>query len=294
MTKDFLDLEKLVAKIQAQLAPNAEILHDQKLDGRKSGRKRQIDVLVRDRIGQYEIMIVIDCKDYKKPADVKSVEEFYGLCDDVGAQKGVLVCPTGFSAAAKTRADGLQIDLYSPVDTDEHKWKLSPEIPAFVDFRSAAISFGIRSSSPYPFMMPQNFFEALCAYDEADNKLGTPLEVATRKWNDGIFPDDVGFHKDVNIFDHDITLVDNGYGKKIPVELYCGLHIRAEYYFGMFPITRISGFKDEIRGGVITNAFEVGILSPEEVSETWKKVNALEDAPVSPVIGLTGRVAWLE
>ncbi len=29
--------------------------------------------------------------------------------------KGVPVCPKGFSEAAKTRAEGLQIDLYSPV-----------------------------------------------------------------------------------------------------------------------------------------------------------------------------------
>jgi hypothetical protein len=103
MTADSRDLELLVAKIQQQLAPKAEVLHDVKLDGRQSKTKRQIDVLVRENIGQYEIRIIIDCKDYKKPVDVKGVEEFYGLLHDVGAHKGVLVCPKGFSEAAKTR-----------------------------------------------------------------------------------------------------------------------------------------------------------------------------------------------
>ena len=88
MTKASRDLELLVAKIQKQLAPDSEVLHDVKLDGRESNRKRQIDVLVRQRIGQYEIQIVIDCKDYARPVDVKGVEEFYGLLLDVGAQKG--------------------------------------------------------------------------------------------------------------------------------------------------------------------------------------------------------------
>jgi hypothetical protein len=67
------------------LAPDAEVLHDVKLDGRFSNTKRQIDVLVRQRVGQYEMLIVIDCKDYARPLDVKAVEEFHGLCDDVGA-----------------------------------------------------------------------------------------------------------------------------------------------------------------------------------------------------------------
>jgi hypothetical protein len=62
----------------------------------------------------------------------------------------------------------------------------------------------------------------------------------------------------------------------------------------MLPITRISGFKDEIRGGVITNAFEVGILSPDEVSEKWEKIESRKNAPLSPVISLTGRVAWVQ
>ena len=36
MTKASRDLEILVANIQKQLAPNSEVLHDVKLDGRQS------------------------------------------------------------------------------------------------------------------------------------------------------------------------------------------------------------------------------------------------------------------
>ena len=52
MTKASRDLELLVAKIQKELAPDSEVLHDVKLVGRKSKRERQIDVLVRQKIGQ--------------------------------------------------------------------------------------------------------------------------------------------------------------------------------------------------------------------------------------------------
>ena len=91
------ELEILVSKIQKALAPNAEVTHNAKIIGRHTKVSRQIDVLVRQKVGQYEMMIVIDCKDYKKPVDVKGVEEFHGLVDDVGAHKGALVCPKGFS-----------------------------------------------------------------------------------------------------------------------------------------------------------------------------------------------------
>lgn len=86
------ELGILVTKIQSQLAPNAEVSHDVRLDGRYSKRKRQIDVLVKQRIGQYEMMIVRDCKDQDSPVDVQGIEEFQGLVDDVGAHKGSLVC----------------------------------------------------------------------------------------------------------------------------------------------------------------------------------------------------------
>ena len=71
--KDSVGLEILVSRIQQQLAPDAEVIHNANLPGRKSNRSRQIDVLVRQKIGQYEMLIVLDCKDYAKPVDVKGV-----------------------------------------------------------------------------------------------------------------------------------------------------------------------------------------------------------------------------
>jgi hypothetical protein len=121
--KDSRELEILVAKIQGKLAPDAQVIHDVKLMGRHSKRERQIDVLVRKKIGQYEMLIVLDCKDYSRPVDVKGIEEFHGLLTDVGAHRGALVSPRGFTETAKTRAAGLQLDLFSPIDTEPHKWQ---------------------------------------------------------------------------------------------------------------------------------------------------------------------------
>jgi hypothetical protein len=122
------ELEILVAKIQERLAPGAEVIHDARLPSRSSKGTRQLDVLLRQRVGQYEMNIALECKDYNRPVDVKGVEEFHGLLQDVGANKGAMVCPRGFTQGAKDRATGLEIDLYSPIDTDPHKWQVRVEV----------------------------------------------------------------------------------------------------------------------------------------------------------------------
>ena len=290
----FRELEQLVAKIQKQLAPQAEVLHNVYMDGRRSGRKRQIDVLVRERIGQYEISIIIDCKDYKKPVDVKGVEEFDGLLADVGAQKGVLVCPAGFTASAKIRADGLQIDLYSPFDTGLHKWQVKATIPAICDFRSARMAFGVRFSRPLPLRLMPDFFSSTSAYGADGIELGTPLATATRRWDNGEFPSEPGIHENVDVFGSREVMFDNGFGTRVPIEMYMSLHVDQELYYGQLPVPRISGFKDEMTGKVITNAFEFGMLDPNEVESTWLKIKNEDEAPVRPVILMRGLVAWAE
>jgi hypothetical protein len=292
------ELEQLVAKIQRQLAPKAEVLHDVRLMGRHTGEKRQIDVLVREQIGQYEIRIIIDCKDYKHPVDVKGVEEFWGLLDDVGAQKGVLVCPRGFTSTAKTRAEKLQIDLYSPVDTDSHKWQARATIPALCDFRGALISFGLSGSEPVPFRMPMDFFAKNEIYGPNEARLGTPLAVAVRRWNNGDFPTEPGLHERVKIFGDIETRTDNGYepprNYRVKVDLYASLNVYQELYYGQLPVPRISGFKDELTDKVITNAFEVGLISFEEVEKDWTKIKKIEEAPLPPVLVISGLMAWAE
>jgi len=70
---EWQQLELLVARIQQELAPNAEVLHNARVKGCATNQPRQADVLVRQSIGQYEMTIAIDCKDYSSPVDVKGV-----------------------------------------------------------------------------------------------------------------------------------------------------------------------------------------------------------------------------
>ncbi len=293
MAKSSVELEQLVQKIQKQLAPKAEVLHNVKMPGRLGGQDRQIDVLVREKVGQYEINIIIECKDHKRPIDVKGVEEFSGLLNDVGAQKGVLVCPMGFSGLAKTRAAGLQIDLYSPIDTDAHKWQVSASMPAICSFKSVAISFGVSMSAPLPFRIFPNFFSENVVYDKEKRELGTCYSKLVERWNNGELTDiPTSSDSQINIFGDQEVQADNGYGMLCPLELTAGLYVSEHLYSGQLPIPRISGFKDEMTGKVITNAFAVGLLDPNEISEKWTQIDSIDALKVKPVIQLQGVVCW--
>lgn len=70
---------------------DAEVLRDVHLLGKDSGVKRQIDVLVRQKKGDEETVILIECKHYASKINVKIVDAFIGCLEDVGADKGVIV-----------------------------------------------------------------------------------------------------------------------------------------------------------------------------------------------------------
>ena len=205
--------------------------------------------------------------------------------------RGVIVCPAGFTKNAKARAQQLQIDLYSPVDTEPHKWQARLKIPALCDFREARMSFGISCSAPLPFKLPNDFMTTSKVADAASNEeLGTMLSIASAEWNAGRYPSDPGEHARIPILPRELKM-DNGCGTQIPVDLTVGLVVSKYLYFGQFPITRLSGFHDRIGDAIIANAFEVGLLSLEEV-HTWKRLDDISEAPVKPVIIMSGLYGW--
>ena len=285
--QDWQILEELVASIQKQLAPDANVEHNVLIKGRITEVDRQVDVLVTQRIGQYKMTIAIDCKDTKRPIDTKGVEEFFGLVNDIGANKGVLVCPSGFTKAALKTAKSHQLQLYRPVDTGNHKWKIRASVPAICDFRSATLSIGIEYSAPLPFTLNKHI-AYLDVCDSGGKDLGTPAATATTKWNAGLFPIEPGDHSKCAIFGDCETFVDNGYGTQVPVNFYVDYHVNKRVYFGQIPIDKVSGFLDEHTGCVVTNSFTLGLLTPQEVMNTWKRLAPDEAPPVAPVFGLVG------
>src|SRR4051794_31190501 len=67
---------------------------DQKIRGRYSGVMRQVDaVITGGYAGEIDqgVKAVVDCKFYKDNVDVKGMEAFMGLVDDIGYEMGFMV-----------------------------------------------------------------------------------------------------------------------------------------------------------------------------------------------------------
>lgn len=288
--KDSIALEKLVTRIQSRLAPNSKVEHNVDLPTLDGKRTRQIDVLVTDQIGQYEFKIVIDCKDHAKNLDVREVGTFHDLVQDVGAHRGVLVCPKGFTSGALDRAKQLKIDLYSPVDTDPHKWQVSATAPCIVDYRAASIAIRFSVNSPHPWVIPYDMGDGEY-FDETETLRPPLIETMFSNWFEGKYPTEAGIHNNQPIYDGTTLMRVNPESELImPIDLTASVHVEQRYYFGHAKIEKISGFLDHQTGGVITNAFEL-LVDHDEVESSWQVINTVDDAPTRPLLVSTGLIA---
>ena len=69
------NFEELAYGIQKDIASDADVKFNKKILGKITGKKRQIDILITKVIGQFNLSIAIECKDYSNAIDVKKIEE---------------------------------------------------------------------------------------------------------------------------------------------------------------------------------------------------------------------------
>lgn len=74
---------------------------------------RQIDIVIRTTAGPIELTTIIECKDYKRRIDVRTVDALHSVASDVNASRAVLVSRGGFSRTAMQKAKRLGIALYT-------------------------------------------------------------------------------------------------------------------------------------------------------------------------------------
>jgi hypothetical protein len=72
---------------------------------------RQIDILVEQDLGGFNLKVAIDCKKYGRKVNVNDVERFLGMLGDIRVGKGVLMTTQGYSKAAWNRAQNESRDI---------------------------------------------------------------------------------------------------------------------------------------------------------------------------------------
>jgi hypothetical protein len=248
-SKKWKRFEQLAAEIQREISPDAEVSTNQQIAGKRSGQSRQIDIVVKQKVGQFEILIIIDCKDYKHPLDVRDVESFIGMVEDIGAHKGALISVKGFTGAAVARA------------------------------KDANVVFEAIPSKPF-LIRPINWNE-MPLFKEDGTLIDYIRNLVLDRWEDGAIPATIGTHEKVPLTAEDTcTEVD---GKLYPVKVLVNAVVTEEMRFGNVPIVELRGFKDAVKDTVLTKGFTTDFLDKQTI-HSWPVVASKKDLAVKPIL----------
>ena len=81
-----------------------------------------MDVSIRSKIGPYDILTVIECRDHKRPVNVTYIEQMVTKRDNIRANKLIVISRNGFSKTAKDLAMNKGIGLLRFSDSKDLKW----------------------------------------------------------------------------------------------------------------------------------------------------------------------------
>lgn len=271
--------EKLVAQVQQELAPNVLVKHNDRIRGHESGTPRQIDITIKQKVGQYDMLIAIECKDYQVPVDVKDIEEFIGLVKDIRANKGAMVAANGFTEAAKRIGEKAGLDLYRLVDTEAHDWQTYVSIPVLCDFRGIQqFQFSI------PHILAFTDPKEIILYDSNHQRLGTTVVLLQTRWNSGELPSEPGDHRDIPLAKVPTTI---SYGSEsLEANILAHIRVKRRLFFGQLPLIEARGFRDEYTGHLLTPGFTTDWLNAAEVERNWRQLESVDEIAVKPVLEL--------
>ena len=119
--RTFEEFEQVVRNILAdrlrEECPDAplNVFHNRKYKG-QSGHEHQIDVSAELTLAGCQILILVECKNYKAAIGIDDLLEFAARLRDIGAHKGIVVTTVGYQEGAKkiAEANGIALVLESP------------------------------------------------------------------------------------------------------------------------------------------------------------------------------------
>lgn len=268
-TKEKGDLLENITEKLCSGIKDTKVLRNAKILGRKSNTEREIDVLIEGQVGVFKVRVVIESKNYKEPVGIEKIESLKSKLDDVGADIGVMVCPTGFTEPAKKRAkfDGIQLfeiydcalgncNLFIPLRYVE------PEIKSF--------NFSVRHRAPGPFSMPQDMSRWRF---HVDKKILDPEQLILYAWNNEMLPQKEGNH----IVDFGTIMFSDSESPLIIqyCEVSINIMVIEKYYLKLFPASFLENSDD----GKQKFTLNIDAYTKEEdmLKNGWKKFSTFEE-----------------
>jgi len=186
-------LEKIVAEMHDMLGVKIERnVFLPTID--KSGRTREIDVLITSQVAGFPVRIAIECKNEKESTGIAKIGEFIDKLNDVGlpVQLGILVSASRYESGAIERAKtaGIRTLLLKDVTdnlSDEVKGAFQSLIYLLATI--ASVNLSVSEESPKPSNLSMFFF------DDDGRICGSIGDLVWDCWRKEKMPDVIGTHE---------------------------------------------------------------------------------------------------
>jgi hypothetical protein len=287
---DWQEYEKLAARIYSELEPHAHVSHNDRIKGADTGRKRQVDVSIRATVAGIDLLIVVQAKNYARPANINAIDAFASVVRDVRAAKGILICNAGFTKPAKDYARNIGIDLCSLHDAQSRNWSLDIKLPLLWIDLLPSVNLEFQCFLEAGDSIPYDPRQWVLSADGGKTRL-LPLQTFERKWNAreldrrcGMIHNLVSEQKDIKV------LVDKGVWR--PVEsliLRYVVHRRA--WLGYFRPSECRGILNRIKDEFTVSYFNIGDI-PMVRDESWVPVEDPEKLVITTKGTLVTTERW--
>jgi hypothetical protein len=277
--------ENVVADITRELGPlGAVVNQDQRLVGQITGVRRQIDILVRIPSEAGDVTLIVDCKDHSTPVDVKEMEAFLGLLEDVGANRGAIVSALGFTEAAVRRAVRAGVDPLTYIDVESTDWPSRAAAPIVVECYSPQVSFRFSFPSDGRVVIPMGDLKPsveLC--DENGQVVGTPLSLFARVWNDGgPFSPEQRSYDDVALTA--LRTFIGAVGSRHEAVVTASVRLVKTVYFEHVPLLQLRGLARLDQSSIRTRKAHFDWIRFLDVETKWRVLTVDEELVVKPVL----------
>jgi hypothetical protein len=125
-------LEILTARIESAVSGSGVVIKSpDHLEDKVAGGTREVDVSLRSTVGSAEVLVIVECRDRGRVADVTWIEQIKSKRDAVGASKAIAVSSGTFSKKAirAANANGIDARTLAQVNSAEvRRWSGSLEI----------------------------------------------------------------------------------------------------------------------------------------------------------------------
>lgn len=268
-TKEKGDLLEIIIEKMCSGVEKAEVTRNVKIMGKKTQTKRQVDVLITGQVGVFDVKIVVEAKNYKEPIGVDKVESLKSKLSDIGADLGVVVCPSGFTEPAKKSAEFDGIQLFQIYDHNLGNSNLF--IPLrYVEPEIKSYSFVVKHRASGSFTISQDISHWRF---HIDNKVVNAKQLVACAWNKKMISQKPGRH----IADFGVMAICDKF--QLDIIQYCEIAINIvvaeKYYLKLFS----ASFLKKLGNGEKYFNLNIDTYSKEGdmLKNGWKMFGTFED-----------------